>query len=127
MAEDNGLNAMIAREILSGKGAEVEIVEDGGQAVDLFASHPEQYYDYILMDIQMPVLDGRKATRKIRAMKRVDAKIIPIFGLSADAFVEDERLSIECGMNGHYAKPIDYDILEKNVGRFLREREQGRI
>lgn len=127
MAEDNGLNAMIAREILSGKGAEVEIAEDGGQAVDLFASHPEQYYDYILMDIQMPVLDGRKATRKIRAMKRVDAKIIPIFGLSADAFVEDERLSIECGMNGHYAKPIDYDILEKNVGRFLREREQGRI
>ena len=127
MAEDNGLNAMIAREILSGKGAEVEIAEDGGQAVDLFASHPEQYYDYILMDIQMPVLDGRKATRKIRAMKRADAKIIPIFGLSADAFVEDERLSIECGMNGHYAKPIDYDILEKNVGRFLREREQGRI
>ena len=127
MAEDNGLNAMIAREILSEKGAEVEIAEDGGQAVDLFASHPEQYYDYILMDIQMPVLDGREATRKIRAMKRADAKIIPIFGLSADAFVEDERLSIECGMNGHYAKPIDYDILEKNVGRFLREREQGRI
>ena len=127
MAEDNGLNAMIAREILSEKGAEVEIAEDGGQAVDLFASHPEQYYDYILMDIQMPVLDGREATRKIRAMKRADAKIIPIFGLSADAFVEDERLSIECGMNGHYAKPIDYDILEKNVGIFLREREQGRI
>lgn len=125
LAEDNELNAMIAREILGEKGAAVEIAEDGARAVELFASHPEQYYDYILMDIQMPVMDGRTATRKIRALKRADARKIPIFGLSADAFVEDERLSAECGMNGHYAKPVDYDRLEKNVRRFLREREQG--
>ena len=122
MAEDNEVNAMIAQEILQEMGAEVEVAENGREAVEAFASHPEGYYDFILMDVQMPVMNGREATRMIRALERNDAKEILIFALSADAFVEDERLSIESGMNGHFAKPIDFEMLEQKVGAFLEER-----
>ena len=122
MAEDNELNAMIAKEILESMGAAVDVAGDGQKAVDSFASHPVDYYDFILMDVQMPVMDGREASRTIRAMDRPDARSLLIFGLSADAFVEDERLSLESGMNGHYAKPVDYEALRENVGRFLREK-----
>ena len=115
---------MIAEEILGEMGAEVEAVENGQKAVDYFKSHPENYYDFILMDVQMPVMNGRDAARTIRKLHRPDAKTIPIFALSADAFVEDERLSIESGMNGHYAKPVDFQALQKNVGMFLEKREK---
>lgn len=126
LAEDNEVNAMIAEEILGEMGAEVEVVENGQEAVDYFKSHPENYYDFILMDVQMPVMNGRDAARAIRHIaERSDAKTIPIFALSADAFVEDERLSIESGMNGHYAKPVDFQALQRNVGAFLEKREQG--
>lgn len=91
MAEDNELNAMIAKEILESMGAAVDVAGDGQKAVDSFASHPVDYYDFILMDVQMPVMDGREASRTIRAMDRPDARSLLIFGLSADAFVEDER------------------------------------
>lgn len=124
LAEDNEINAMIAEEILNNMGAEVEIAENGQAAVDSFRSHPAQYYDFILMDVQMPVMDGRTAARMIREMDRVDAGKIPIFALSADAFVEDERLSLKSGMNGHFAKPVDFAALQKEIGAFLRKREQ---
>ena len=124
LAEDNEVNAMIAEEILGEMGAEVEAVENGQKAVDYFKSHPENYYDFILMDVQMPVMNGRDAARTIRKLHRPDAKTIPIFALSADAFVEDERLSIESGMNGHYAKPVDFQALQKKVGMFLEKREK---
>ena len=125
MAEDNEINAMIAVEILEQMGAEVDVAQNGQEAVDRFASHPENYYDFILMDVQMPVMDGRTAARKIRQMERADAKDVLIFALSADAFVEDERLSLESGMNGHYSKPVDYNALQRNIGRFLRQKEKG--
>lgn len=124
LAEDNEVNALIAEEILGEMGAEVEVVENGQKAVDHFKSHPENYYDFILMDVQMPVMNGRDATKTIRKLYRPDAKTIPIFALSADAFVEDERLSLESGMNGHYAKPVDFQALQKNVGTFLEKREK---
>ena len=124
MAEDNEINAMIAEEILSGMGASVEIAVNGEEAVQKYEMHPPRYYDFILMDIQMPVLDGRSAARKIRAMEKEDAKEIPIFALSADAFVEDIRLSEESGMNGHFTKPVDYDELQKTIGVYLREKEK---
>ena len=124
LAEDNEINAMIAVEILNNMGAEVEVAEDGQKAVDNFASHPARYYDFILMDVQMPVMDGRTAARMIREMDRADADKIPIFALSADAFVEDERLSLKSGMNGHFAKPVDFVALQKEVGAFLQKREQ---
>ena len=125
LAEDNEINAMIMVEVLQEMGAEIERAENGQIAVDMFADHPENYYDFILMDVQMPVMDGRTAARTIRAMERPDAKSILIFALSADAFVEDERLSIESGMNGHYAKPVDFQALQRNIGKFLQRRERG--
>lgn len=122
MAEDNEINAMIGQEILENMGAEVEIAVNGQEAVDFFVSHPERYYDFILMDVQMPVMDGREAARTIRSMDRADAGEILIFALSADAFVEDERMSIESGMNGHYAKPVDFKTLRREISRFLSEK-----
>lgn len=126
LAEDNEVNAMIAEEILKEMGAEVEIAENGQKAVDYFKAHPENYYDLILMDIQMPVMNGRDAAITIRQIQgRSDAAQIPIFALSADAFVEDERLSIESGMNGHFAKPVDFQALQRSIGAFLESRKQG--
>ncbi len=127
VAEDNELNAMIAKEILEDMGAEIDLAENGKIAVEKFETNPENYYDFILMDVQMPVMDGRSATKKIRTLSRKDAASIPIFALSADAFVEDERLSAESGMNGHYAKPIDFVQLQKNIGQFLYEKENGEL
>lgn len=124
MAEDNEINAMVAVELLNAMGADVDVAANGREAVDMFASHEENYYDFILMDVQMPVMDGRKATRIIRSMDRPDAEKILIFALSADAFVEDERLSAESGMNGHFSKPVNFNELEKKIGKFLHKKEQ---
>lgn len=122
LAEDNDVNAMIAIEILQEMGAETHRAVNGQEAVEQFRSHPVGYYDFILMDVQMPVLDGRAAAREIRSTDRADAKEILIFALSADAFVEDERLSIQSGMNGHFAKPIDFVKLQNEIGKFLKEK-----
>lgn len=121
LAEDNEINAMIAVEILQEMGAEVGVAENGEVAVERFSAQPAGHYDFILMDVQMPVMDGRTATRHIRALNREDAKTIPIFGLSADAFVEDERLSKESGMNSHFSKPVDFRRLQKEIGVFLNK------
>lgn len=121
LAEDNEVNAMIAVEILQEMGAEVDVAENGEIAVERFSAQPAGHYDFILMDVQMPVMDGRTATRHIRALNREDAKTIPIFGLSADAFVEDERLSKESGMNSHFSKPVDFRRLQKEIGAFLNK------
>lgn len=125
MAEDNEINAMIAQEILESKGATVEIAGNGQEAVDAFELHSAGYYDCILMDVQMPVMDGREAARRIRASKKQDAKSILMIALSADAFVEDERLSVESGMNAHFAKPIDFAVLEQKIGAFLKEMDKN--
>lgn len=124
VAEDNELNAVIAVEVLKNMGAKVELAMNGQEAVDHFEQNPAGYYDFILMDVQMPVMDGRAAARKIRGLDRADAADIPVFALSADAFIEDERLSRESGMNGHYAKPVDFNELQRSIGAFLRERER---
>lgn len=121
MAEDNEINAMIACEILEDMGASVDLVTNGEEAVQTFASREEGYYDFILMDVQMPVMGGREAAKTIRQLDRPDADKILIFALSADAFVEDERKSIESGMNGHFAKPIDFEQLQKRIGVFLNK------
>ena len=124
VAEDNELNALIAVEVLKNMGAKVELATNGQEAVAHFEQNPAGYYDFILMDVQMPVMDGRAAARKIRGLDRADAADIPVFALSADAFIEDERLSRESGMNGHYAKPVDFNELQRSIGAFLRERER---
>lgn len=126
MAEDNETNAEIAVSILEEvHGAHVEVAHNGREAVDMFSAHPAGYYDFILMDVQMPVMDGRTAARTIRALPRPDAKTELIFALSADAFSEDERQSVEAGMNGHFSKPVNYDKLRRCVGTFFKSREDG--
>lgn len=125
MAEDNEINAMVAQEILGQMGAKVDVAENGQRVVEMFDSHPEGYYSFILMDVQMPVMNGRDAAKAIRKLPRKDAGEILIFALSADAFVEDERQSLESGMNGHYAKPVDFVALQQNVGAILREKERS--
>ena len=107
LAEDNELNAEIAELQLKEAGADVTIVRDGQQAVDLFIEKPEGTFDAILMDIMMPVMDGLSSTLVIRVLDREDAKTIPIIAMTANAFAEDARRSMEAGMNAHLAKPLD--------------------
>ena len=115
LVEDIELNRMLAETILEEAGFEVESAPDGCDAVEMFANHPEWHYDLILMDIQMPVMNGYEATRAIRALNRVDAKAIPIIALSANARDEDKRMSLESGMNHHIAKPFDVEQLISTI------------
>ena len=124
MAEDNAVNAMISVEILGQSGITIDVAENGKLAVERFAAEPAGTYDLILMDVQMPVMDGRTTAKAIRALNRADAKEIPIYAVSADAFVEDERLSRESGMNGHLTKPIDYDNLLRIIQHILKKKEK---
>ena len=118
LAEDNDINAEIAMEILALEGAVLERAINGKEAVRAFADSAEGTYDVILMDIQMPEMDGWEATRVIRKMNRADADL-PIFAMSANAFVEDRRQSMEAGMNGHINKPVDYEELRRLIGEHM--------
>lgn len=111
LAEDNALNAEIMKEILIMAGASVEIAPNGKAAVEAFEASFENYYDYILMDIQMPVMDGYSAARTIRSLERADAKKIIILAMTAHAFLQDIEKAKEAGMDGHVSKPIDMKIL----------------
>lgn len=124
MAEDNEINAEIAVSILESEGATVEVAVNGKEAVDKYAASSPGTYNFILMDIQMPVMNGRDAAKAIRSMDREEAKRIPIFALSADAFVEDQRLSAMSGMNGHFTKPIDFEDMRMQIGRILKGRKK---
>lgn len=118
LAEDNDINAEIAIEIMEMEGAVLERACDGLEAVRMFEESPKNGYDAILMDIQMPNMNGWEAAAQIRKSSRPDADI-PIFAMSANAFVEDKRHSVEIGMNGHISKPVDYDEVRQLVGEAL--------
>ena len=107
MAEDNDLNMEIVKYMLERTGIQVVCAKDGQEVVSLFEQSQINEYDFILMDIMMPKLNGLDATRKIRSIKRQDAKIVPIIAMSANAFVEDMLNSKIAGMNMHLAKPLD--------------------
>lgn len=119
LVEDNELNREIAMELIGITGASVESAEDGKQGVEMFAASPEGYYDLILMDIQMPCMDGYEATVRIRAMKRADANQVPIFAMTADAFAEDVKKSKDAGMNTHISKPLDVHALYEQMKIYL--------
>ena len=119
VVEDNRLNLEISKDILESAGISVESAEDGSIAVERLKEKGADYYDCILMDIQMPVMDGFEATREIRKM--FPDKRIPIIALSANAFDEDRRKSIEAGMDGHLAKPIVLAQLEDSLKKFLKK------
>ena len=118
LAEDNDINAEIAMEILTMEGAVVTRACDGNEVVRLFRESSQGEFDVILMDIQMPGMDGWEATKVIRKMKREDADIL-IFAMSANAFVEDRRHSKAVGMNGHISKPVDYDQVRQIIGKHM--------
>ena len=101
-------------------GFAVEIAGDGSDAAALFEQHKAGYYDLILMDIQMPLMNGYEATRKIRSMARPDAAEIPIVAMTANAFEEDRRLAFEAGMNGHIPKPIETEALGEVISSVLK-------
>lgn len=107
LAEDNGVNIEVARELLGVVGIEVDVVVNGQEAVDKVRAMPPQTYDLIFMDVQMPVKNGYDATREIRSSKRDDLKQIPVIAMTADAFEEDVAKAMKVGMNGHISKPVD--------------------
>lgn len=118
LAEDNELNWEIAHDLLSELGLDLEWAENGKICVDKFSHSPEGFYDAILMDIRMPVMTGYEATRAIRAMERSDRNI-PIIAMTADAFAEDAKKCLDCGMNAHAAKPIDVREISRMLKKYL--------
>ena len=122
LVEDNELNQEIAMEFIGEIGAMVECAEDGRKGLQRFAEMPEGYYDMILMDIQMPVMNGFEATRAIRKLPRADASKIPIIALSANVSAEDIVAGRDAGMNGHLAKPLDIPQLMERMDFWLNNR-----
>ena len=120
MAEDNELNAEIASTILEGMGLQIDWVEDGIQCVNKVEQMPAGTYDLILMDIQMPNMDGYKATESIRKMSDKEKAEIPIIAMTANAFEEDRRKAISIGMNEHITKPIDAEKMKKTITEVLK-------
>ncbi len=124
-AEDNELNAEILSEMLDMEGAKCEIAVNGKVALEMFQKSEINYYDMILMDIQMDVMDGYEATQQIRSCNHPRAKTIPIVAMTANAFAEDVRNALDAGMDGHLAKPIDMAEVKKILGR-LRQTAEGK-
>lgn len=119
LVEDNELNQEIATEILKDAGFVVDVANDGSVAVQKMEASTAGQYDLILMDIQMPILNGYEATRKIRAMEAPHCKQIPIIAMTANAFDDDRELALQCGMNGYLAKPIQIKQMLKLIGSML--------
>lgn len=122
LAEDNELNAEIMKEILGMAEAMVETAEDGKRAVEMFEANPEGYYDCILMDIQMPVMDGYTAVETIRKSEHPDAKKVVIIAMTAHAFLEDVEKAKEAGMDGHISKPIDMEMLTAKLAEIEKQK-----
>ena len=122
VVEDSDINIEIARNILLHKHFEVEVALNGEEAVRAFRGQEEGYFDVILMDIRMPVMDGLEATKQIRTMEnRADGAKIPIVAMTANAFEEDVKKSFEAGMNGHLSKPIDIKKMYALLDQLLSE------
>ena len=120
LVEDNSMNREIATAILEEAGFKVDTAENGAIAVEKVTYYPEGFYDLILMDIQMPNMDGYQATKLIRQFADEEKANIPIVAMTANAFEEDKREAIAAGMNGHIAKPIQVDKLLCDIGRSYR-------
>lgn len=119
VVEDNDINAEILMELLDMEGVICERVVNGREAVTLFQSKPVAYYDGVLMDIQMPEMNGYEATQAIRSLSRPDATDIPIVAMTANAFAEDVQKSLDSGMNAHIAKPVDLLILKNTLSQLM--------
>lgn len=124
--DDTAFNLEIIRDILELTGAQVECAENGKEAYDKFMASEEGEYDVILMDVQMPVMDGHEATKAIRNSNHPDAKNIQIIALTANAFTEDITESFTAGMNDHLTKPVNTDVLYKTINRIIEDKIPGR-
>ena len=122
LAEDNFLNMEIATELLKMRGAEVVPAEDGRKALEAFQNSPHFFFDAILMDMQMPEMDGCESTRAIRALDRPDARSTPIIALTANAFAEDITRTTQAGMDAHLAKPINIEQLCATLTKLMSQR-----
>ena len=120
LAEDNELNREIANTLLEAKGAVITNAVNGAEAVEIFRNSPPGTFDVILMDVMMPVMDGLTAAKTIRALDRADAKTIPIFAMTANAFSEDVAKSLAAGMNEHLSKPINMDMLLSAISKYVK-------
>lgn len=120
LAEDNEINTFVARKIMESRGIYVEHAENGKEAVDAVADSEEGYYDVVIMDIRMPVMNGLEAATEIRNLPRSDAKTLPIIAMTANAYDEDMRKSLEAGMNAHLAKPIDPQLLLDTIRKYVK-------
>ena len=120
LAEDNDLNAEIAIELLAEEKIVVDRAKDGAECLDKLEKAVPGYYDMILMDIQMPVMDGYNAAARIRRMKDEKKASIPIVAMTANAFAEDRQKAISMGMNDHVAKPIDMNVLLPVIAKYIR-------
>lgn len=120
LVEDNEINTFVARRILETRGILVEHAENGKEAVEAFAASPKDYYDVIVMDIRMPVMNGLEATTTIRRMNRRDAGRIPIIAMTANAYDEDMQQSLDAGMNAHLAKPIEPMVLLNTIRKYIK-------
>ena len=123
LAEDNDLNWEIAEELLNEEGLVLERAENGEICVEKFEQSQEGFYDAVLMDIRMPVMNGYEAAEAIRAVGRRDADI-PIIAMTADAFSEDIKKCLDCGMNAHISKPIDIADVMRILERYITERQE---
>lgn len=121
LAEDNDLNREIAYELLTQSGLEMDMAENGKICVEKFCNSEIGYYDAILMDIRMPVMNGYEATKEIRSLERDDARSIPIIAMTADAFAEDVKKCLECGMNAHVSKPIDVRKIFSTLEKYIKD------
>ena len=120
LVEDNELNQEIAVEILQEAGFVVDVADDGAVAVEKLGSASPGRYDLVLMDIQMPIMNGYEATRRIRALDNPNIAGLPIIAMTANAFDEDRKAALEAGMNGHIAKPIDVPKLMELLTEILK-------
>lgn len=127
LAEDILINAEIMRQLITMRKADIEHAENGKIAVTMFENSPEGYYDAILMDIRMPVMDGLEAAKSIRALNRADAGSIPIIAMTANAFDEDVQLSLQVGMNAHLTKPVEPENLYQMLEELIYEADQKKI
>ena len=124
LTEDQFVNREIATALLEAEGFIIECAENGQEAIDKYARSDPGYYDAILMDIQMPVMDGYDAARKIRALEHEsDRGRIPIIAMTANAFSEDVKKAHDCGMDAHVAKPIDLELLLRTLDEHLERKE----
>jgi len=122
VAEDNEINQEVVCTLLRNEGAECDVASDGSKALSIFTASPENYYDAVLMDMRMPVMDGMEATRRLRSLSRADAGSVPVIALTADAYSETKDKIMQCGMTAYLAKPVYPEDLCKTLEKVIEQR-----